>query len=79
MAEYRGQHHEGEQRHAKDQGFNSIGIAVPKGKSDRLAALCEFVEAAKASGLVQQAIDRSGWHGIRVVPPGGATALASEQ
>jgi polar amino acid transport system substrate-binding protein len=53
-------------------GFNSIGMAVPKGKSDRLAALREFVEAAKASGLVQQAIDRSGWHGIRVAPPGGA-------
>lgn len=52
-------------------GFNSIGMAVPKGRSDRLAALGEFVEAAKASGLVQQAIDRSGWHGIRVAPPGG--------
>jgi polar amino acid transport system substrate-binding protein len=52
-------------------GFNSIGMAVPKGRSDRLAALCEFVEAAKGSGLVQRAIDSSGWHGIRVAPPAG--------
>jgi polar amino acid transport system substrate-binding protein len=49
-------------------GFNSLGIAVPKGQPGRLAYLGEFAEAAKASGLVQRAIDRSGWHGIRVAP-----------
>jgi polar amino acid transport system substrate-binding protein len=49
-------------------GFNAIGMAVAKGKSERLAYLREFVEASKASGLVQQAIDHSGWHGIKVAP-----------
>jgi polar amino acid transport system substrate-binding protein len=50
-------------------GFNSLGFAVPKGHLARLALLSEFAEHAKASGLIQQAIDRSGWHGIRVAPP----------
>jgi polar amino acid transport system substrate-binding protein len=50
-------------------GFNSLGIAVPKGEAARLAFLSEFAEHAKASGIVQQAIDRSGWNGIRVAPP----------
>jgi len=48
--------------------FNSIGMAVSKGKTERLAVLREFVEAAKASGLVRQAIDRSGWRGLQVAP-----------
>jgi polar amino acid transport system substrate-binding protein len=51
-------------------GFNSIGIAVPKGQAGRLAYLTEFVEQAKASGLVQRALDRAGWRGIRVAPLG---------
>jgi polar amino acid transport system substrate-binding protein len=50
-------------------GFNAIGMATAKGKPERLACLSEFVETAKASGLVQRAIDRSGWHGIKVAPP----------
>jgi polar amino acid transport system substrate-binding protein len=50
-------------------GFNSIGIAVPKGRSAHLAYLSEFVEEAKASGLLQRAIDRAGWRGICVAPP----------
>jgi polar amino acid transport system substrate-binding protein len=49
-------------------GFNSLGFAVPKGKAARLAFLSEFAERAKASGVIQQAIDRSGWNGIRVAP-----------
>jgi len=49
-------------------GFNSLGFAVPKGKAARLAFLSEFVEHAKASGIIQMAIDRSGWRGIRVAP-----------
>jgi polar amino acid transport system substrate-binding protein len=49
-------------------GFNALAIAVAKGQAGRLAAMTEFVEAAKSSGLVQQAIDRSGWRGIRVAP-----------
>jgi polar amino acid transport system substrate-binding protein len=50
-------------------GFNSLGFSVPKGQAARLAFLSEFAEHAKASGLVQRAIDRSGWRGIRVAPP----------
>jgi len=49
-------------------GFNSLGFAVPKGHPERLAYVSAFAELAKASGLVQQAIDRSGWHGIQVAP-----------
>jgi polar amino acid transport system substrate-binding protein len=53
---------------AERYGFNSIGLAVPKGRVEHLARFSEFVEKAKASGLVQQAIDRSGWRGARVAP-----------
>ncbi len=49
-------------------GFNSLGFGVPKGHAARLAFLSEFAEHAKASGIVRQAIDRSGWSGIRVAP-----------
>jgi polar amino acid transport system substrate-binding protein len=52
-------------------GFNAIGIAVPKGEVARLAYLNEFVADAKASGLFQRLIDRSGWNGVRVAPPAG--------
>ena len=47
-------------------GFNTLALAVRKGRSDRLAYLSEFVEEAKASGIVQRAIDRSGWKGLHV-------------
>ncbi len=53
-------------------GFNPIGIAVAKGHSERLAYLSAFVEDAKASALVQRAIDSASWRGIRVAPPAGA-------
>jgi hypothetical protein len=33
-----------------------------------LAYISEFLEAAKASGLVQRAIERAGEHGMKVVP-----------
>jgi polar amino acid transport system substrate-binding protein len=49
-------------------GFNSLGFAVPKGHAARLAFLSEFAEHAKASGIIRQAIGRSGWSGIRVAP-----------
>ena len=49
-------------------GFNTLGIAVPKGRAGRLAYLSEFVEEAKASGLVQRALDHAGWRGVRVAP-----------
>ena len=50
-------------------GFNSLGIAVPKGQHRRLAYFSEFGEAAKSSGLVQRALDRAGWRGVHVAPP----------
>jgi polar amino acid transport system substrate-binding protein len=53
---------------AERYGFNSIGLAVPKGQAEHLARFSEFVEKAKASGVVQRAIDRSGWRGARVAP-----------
>jgi polar amino acid transport system substrate-binding protein len=50
-------------------GFNPIGMAVAKGHAARLTYLSAFVENAKASGLVQRAIDRASWRGIRVALP----------
>ena len=50
-------------------GSNLIGLAVPKGRADRLCRLAAFVEEVKASGLVQQGLDRTGWRGARVAPP----------
>jgi polar amino acid transport system substrate-binding protein len=44
----------------EDYGANLLGIAVSKGHAARLAYISEFVEQAKASGLVQQAIDHVG-------------------
>ncbi len=50
-------------------GFNSLAFSVPKGQTARLAYLSEFADHAKASGIVQRAIDRAGWRGTRVAPP----------
>lgn len=50
-------------------GFNSLGFSATKGQAARLAFLSEFAEHAKASGIVQKAIEGSGWSGIRVAPP----------
>jgi len=41
---------------------------VPKGQAARLAYISEFIEQAKASGLVQQAIERAGLRGYQVAP-----------
>src|SRR6185295_7987523 len=41
-------------------GANLNRMVVPKGHAGRLAYVTEFVEEAKASGLVQKAIDRDG-------------------
>ena len=49
-------------------GSNLIGMAVPKGRAGRRAWISAFGEEAKASGLVQQALDRMGWRGARVAP-----------
>jgi hypothetical protein len=45
-------------------------IAIAKGNAERLAYINEFVEEAKASGLVQRAIERAGPAGLTVAPVG---------
>jgi polar amino acid transport system substrate-binding protein len=49
-------------------GSNLIGMVVPKGQTGRLAYISEFIEQAKASGLVQQAVERASLPGHRVAP-----------
>src|SRR5262249_51489897 len=51
-------------------GANINRMVVPKGHAGRLAYVSEFVEEAKASGLVQQAIDQAGPRGTAVAVPG---------
>jgi polar amino acid transport system substrate-binding protein len=51
-------------------GANLVAIAVPKGQAGRLAYISEFLEEAKASGLVQRSIERAGLRGMRVVSSG---------
>lgn len=55
-------------------GANLNRVVVPKGQAARLAYINEFVEEAKASGLVQKAIDRAGPRGVRVALPGNPAA-----
>jgi polar amino acid transport system substrate-binding protein len=49
-------------------GANLVGIVVPKGRTERLAYISEFIEQPKASGLVRQAIERAGLPGHRMAP-----------
>jgi polar amino acid transport system substrate-binding protein len=49
-------------------GANLLGMVVPKGQDARLAYISEFIAQAKASGFVQQAIERSGVPGHKVAP-----------
>ena len=49
-------------------GANLVGMVVPKGQTGRLAYITEFIEQARASGSVQQAIERSGLPGHQVAP-----------
>jgi polar amino acid transport system substrate-binding protein len=51
-------------------GANRQAMAVPKAEIGRLSYISEFIEEAKASGLVQRAIDDGGLRGIHVAPPG---------
>src|SRR5262249_6068669 len=57
---------------ADDYGANINRMVVPKGQAGRLAYVNECVEQAKASGLVQKAIERSGTRGVTVASPGDA-------
>ena len=50
----------------------STGWWFPKGKADWLAYVSEFVENAKATGLVQKAIERGGTRGVTPAPAGNA-------
>jgi polar amino acid transport system substrate-binding protein len=45
-------------------------IAVLKGQMGRLSYISEFVEEAKATGLVQRAIERASVRRVHVAPPG---------
>ena len=54
-------------------GVNRVGIAIQQGHPGRLTYISEFVEEAKASGLVQRAIDRAGLAQFRVVAPSART------
>ena len=47
-------------------GANLVGMVVPKGQAARLTYISEFIEQAKASGLVQQTIERAGLPGYKV-------------
>jgi polar amino acid transport system substrate-binding protein len=49
-------------------GANLVAMAVAKDQAGRLAYISEFIDAAKASGFVQRAIERVGERGIRVAP-----------
>lgn len=51
-------------------GANVNRLVVPKGQTGQLAFINEFVEQAKASGLIQQALDRNGADVFQVAPPG---------
>jgi polar amino acid transport system substrate-binding protein len=50
-------------------GASQGAIAIPKGHPGWLAYISEFVEEAKASGLVRQALDRAGQRDAVVAPP----------
>jgi polar amino acid transport system substrate-binding protein len=53
-------------------GANLLRMVVPKGKADWRAYANEFVEEAKASGAVQQFIERGGTRGVTVAPLGNS-------
>ncbi len=55
-----------------DGGFlnSTTSVAVPKGKAAALAYVTEFIEEAKASGLVRKAFDEMGLTSSQVAPAG---------
>jgi polar amino acid transport system substrate-binding protein len=52
----------------------SGAMAVPKGQAEWLAYISEFTEEAKASGLVQNAIEHIGVRGVQVAPAANPSA-----
>ena len=57
----------------EDETRHKLREAGAEGKPGWLDYVSEFVEEAKASGLVQKAIDRAGPRGTQVGPPGNPT------
>ena len=55
-----------------DGGFlnSTTSVAVPKGKPAALAYVTDFIEEAKAAGLVRQAFDAMGLKSSQVAPAG---------
>jgi polar amino acid transport system substrate-binding protein len=55
-----------------DDGFATIAwvAMVPKNKDGRITYMSDFIEAAKATGLVKQTIDRANLRGVQVASPG---------
>jgi polar amino acid transport system substrate-binding protein len=49
---------------------SSTSVCVPKGKPAALAYVSEFIEEAKASGLVRKALDEMGLKSSQVAPAG---------
>ncbi|HEY6023299.1 MAG TPA: transporter substrate-binding domain-containing protein, partial [Pseudolabrys sp.] len=49
---------------------SSTAVCVPKGKSAALAYVSDFIEDAKASGLVRKALDEMGLKASQVAPAG---------
>ena len=49
---------------------SSTSVCVPKGKPAALAYVSEFIEEAKASGLVRKALDEMGLTASQVAPAG---------
>jgi polar amino acid transport system substrate-binding protein len=56
-----------------DDGFAVVSFAalVPKGQAGRLAYVNEFIDEAKASGLIKQTIETAGLRGVQVPPVSG--------
>lgn len=54
-----------------EHGFGTVSYAalVPKGNPGHLAYVSEFIEDAKTSGLVKEAIEHAGLRGVQVAPP----------
>jgi polar amino acid transport system substrate-binding protein len=50
-------------------GANLLALAVRKSRSGWLGYVREFVEEARASGVIQRAIERGGLWGLHVAPP----------
>lgn len=49
-------------------GVISLAALVPKGQSERLSYITEFIEEAKASGFVRRVIEAAGLRGVQVAP-----------